>query len=255
MWTIFCKYFEIAKILLNHYLKCVKCWYCFPRRTRVRNFPFRPIAKKYFAIYEQKNLYYLFIGITFWRIASWGNQKMHINIISSTSIVFDDRFLKKLMLINKKMFLTPVRLYVCGVYLPFPLSCDVYVFVRDSVHTRAHAHTLPVINNANDFRQRRRGNNAEEMQKRGCVNKIQKNCSISRLRIAYLPRRGSRFFNNTHLARHQAVRSAESWTMRQKLTNNSGWMIISLLCQHSFAARSLHIFNINTLHLHFVIQR
>lgn len=56
---------------------------------------------------------------------------------------------------------------------------------------------LLAINNANDFRQQ---------HNHSCVNKIQKNCSISRLRIAYLPRTAKTllFFNNVRtLAWHR----------------------------------------------------
>lgn len=64
----------------------------------------------------------------------------------------------------------------------------VYVHICMDAYVRScwRARALRAINNANGFRQRCQ----EIMLHHGWVNKIQKNCSISRLRIAYLLRLG-----------------------------------------------------------------
>jgi len=97
---------------------------------------------------------------------------------------------RKLMHANKKMFFILAKLHMYGASLSIACARDMHMYVYVMfVRVSDLAGTLPVINNANGFRQQCQG----IMHKHGCVNKIQKNCSISRLRIAYLPeRRGCR---------------------------------------------------------------
>lgn len=81
--------------------------------------------------------------------------------------------------VNKNMLLALEKLHArARGILPY---ARVWVCVCVYMDTRANS--LRAINNANGFRQRCRG----IMHKHDCVNKMQKNCSIPRLRIAYHP--------------------------------------------------------------------
>jgi len=102
-----------------------------------------------------------------------------------SSVAFDGRSLGSWCTLIRKCFslLRTVYARCISFYCLRARYAYVHICVCLYVCLIPRAHTLPVINNANGFRQQCQG----IMHKHGCANKIQKNCSISRLRIAYLP--------------------------------------------------------------------
>lgn len=181
----FSRLLNLTKI--SHYLKCIgHCYRLLEKESSQRRIFCINLSRTYFAVCKRR--YKTFIFYYFWGLCVCCEESYHeaikesvyiVNMFFSTSVAFDGRFLESWCTLIKKCF---SLLWNCmhGVSLSIAICICICIYMCAYF---PRAHTLPAINNANGFRQQCQG----IMYKHGCVNKIQKNCSISRLRIAYLP--------------------------------------------------------------------